>query len=421
VDGLPDSKLAKWASEDLVTTMRSLVFSGVNQTLLHRPEADGQSLRDKVKAALAAGDETASEKDKATMKGFVDSMEGKYGHKLSPRVQRLMSNVIVYQNILLLPFGVMSQMLDVLVIAARSDDIASGFSALARGFTELPRSWFGQPSERDHWEQLSMRLGTAEMFSSLSNLSTLYAGVRTTGRSHAINEWFFKMNGMQQWNRSMLVAATQAAVEFLYRHKTSPDGHTEALLTEMGLTPADIQLDPSSPYGIMIDDKIKGAIQQFVMESVAHPDQASNPMWMNDKLFALIAHLKRFSFAWHEYVLKRVGNRFSEHGDAWPLFMMASSVPFMIFSDMLRDVVKPGAQNYKESWGVLQYTWDGVQRSALFGRYNPAVESITNENPFASILGPMAEQLERARTAVGKGDYMDVIKSAVPGKQLFAT
>lgn len=99
-----------------------------------------------------------------------------------------------------------------------------------------------------------------------------------------LNDQFFRLNGMDQWNRSMHVEATKHAVEFLREHAenvvkkqggTDSDGtlRSARFLKELRVEPKDIQFDKDGR--LILNDKNERAIVQFVEEALAHQTPAA--------------------------------------------------------------------------------------------------------------------------------------------------
>lgn len=64
-----------------------------------------------------------------------------------------------------------------------------------------------KPKQEDQWEKLAELAGVIDS-ATFSLLTDEYASVYLDGRAKKINEFMFKANGMEAWNRSMRISAT---------------------------------------------------------------------------------------------------------------------------------------------------------------------------------------------------------------------
>jgi hypothetical protein len=256
-------------------------------------------------------------------------------------------------------------------------------------------------------------------------------GMQLHGMAKKVNNLFFKYNMMEQWNRSMHIAATKNGVEFLKDHAAGISKHSEHFLSELGLKASDVKVTkdglldrgvdgkPTSEAERLRIERVDKALNQFVTESMAHPDMGSNPVWGNDPRFALLMQMKRFTFAHSRYVLSR-GIKEFERGNMFVLAPAMLAVPWMIAADSLRDSVNPLSDaSYKKNWTYTDYLMNGVERSGTTGRWTTPIDverSITHGgNGLDGVLGPTAELFTRAARFVHNGHPWDSLFGAVPG------
>jgi hypothetical protein len=291
-----------------------------------------------------------------------------------------------------------------------------------RGIKEIPKN-FKHQTTRDTATQLAETLGVIDNATLMHTIGSSYAQGMVGDTARKINDTFFRFNLMEQYNTSMRVGATQAAMGFLGRHadgKASP--HSERWLAELGLRPGEIKLgadgqplvtkDQFSAVGMSdaaaqnMADRMAVAVNKWVDGAVLRPNAAHKPIWMNDPHYALFAHLKQFVYSFQQTILKRVAHeaRFANYG---PALALASYVPFMIAADAAKGLLVGGGSqpSYKEGWDAGDYLWSGVQRAGLFGVGQFGIDAATNIHRggigVGALAGPTLEQLGDAASVIG--------------------
>jgi hypothetical protein len=340
---------------------------------------------------------------------------------MNTTLRKLFGVTISFVNMSLLPFAVFSQMLEPLQLAFRKNSMDGVLRNMWRGLKDMPRSFqsVNANATPDFWEQTAKKLGVVTDAAAVSIMADLMSDIPLTGKLQKANQLFFRYNFMEQWTRSMHVAATQNAFEFIKHHDKHPSALGDRLLKELGLSRGNIKYD-----GDQIDFTDKGArraILQFVNESMAHPDPATNTMWMNDPHFALFAHLKRFTFGFSYYVHGRAMNEIRENN--WKaLLPLAYAVPWMLATDVVKDFIKPGDELYKQNWTASDYALQGIDRSGLAGRYAVGLDMVKNAGFGGSGVegfAPSTEMVAKVIRGMKHGDMGEVLQ-VMPGPQ-FAT
>lgn len=316
---------------------------------------------------------TASADEIELLQQFEASMYHTLGADKMPDALRQASNgLMIATNIALLPWGMFSQFLDIMQLSSRSNNLTAAFEAFKRGVRDIPRmsTWVENKFyTKDYWEKLTESLGLISASHMAGYMSDVLMGGRAGyGALAKLNDGFFRYNGMAGWQRSMIVAAVKNAHDFLVEHKGLPSKHSARLLQELGLTPEDIKLTKEGGLDVN-DKKIQQAISQYVSEAIAVPDPTTLPMWMNDPRFALLAHLKRFTFAYATWILGRVAREAGRFKNWMVLLPMILAVPWMLAVDVVRDAITPQSEAYKASWGFMDYLRRGIERASLLGRY----------------------------------------------------
>lgn len=356
---------------------------------------------------IEAVEKKGTPEEKEMVKDYIDSQEGRYGGRMSPEMRTLTGAALTMNNILLLPKAVFAQWMEPAQIANRKGDVGTGFNALFRAITELPRSfdYVDSKSKNDKWTQIAMSLGTAANRIVRNEMSTMYNGTPITGRVGWLNDKFFQYNGMEQTNRSMHVEATKAAIEFLKEHSANAkagkgakdnDGQMRSarFLTELGLKPEDVVFDKND---MPMNGKLERGINQWVEEAMAHPDAGSNALWMNDERFALISHMKRFAFSFSKYVLDH-GEKEWGKGNYFAMAALPMAMGFMAASEAIKDAITPGVSR-TAGMDFMEYTTHLANRAGLGGRGQIITDAIGAANmggsPLEALMGPTAESASK--------------------------
>ena len=391
---------AKYQSKDLADITTGYVKQAVHRAEYAREFGnDGAAITE-----LIAKSKITDPKELEAIQNTVRGLEGTLGSEMSPATKELMSGLMTVQNLVLLPLAIFSQMVDPVVMAARSGELADAGNAYVTAVKRL----FKKPADG---EDLAEMLGIVSEDSVLEAMGNAYGTAYMSKRMRNINRVFFKYNGMQGWNNSMRIAATAAGERYLIQHKNDAKA-----LNELGLTPNDIRvkqvngrdrLDVSS-------DKIKEAMYRFVDQSVIRPSASNRPVWMSDPKFLLLAHLKQFTFAMHNVVLKRANQQLDE-GNPKPWAILALAMPTILAADMAKFALMGGTP---PGWGAKELALHAIERSGLLGLGDFAAQATRGDIPGLALLGPSVENLGDILRWVG-GDptqsFEDVVKRTIPG------
>jgi hypothetical protein len=393
----------KWLDANLQDSMASFIRSNIGQAEAARADIMSRERYGKtVQELLEDGDIDATGSQKATMRDIVDAAHQRLGRDLSPGVRKIMGLVITAENIATLPYGIFSQLMDPLTLAFRKNDFSTVFEDMGRGVKDvLTRAWAkDSKAPKDQWEKLAEFMGSVAQAQITNGLSDMYnPGLHLSGMARKANDLFFRMNGMEQWDRSMRVAATKGAVEFIKTHAEGKNEHSARFLQELGLTKDDVKLgkDGQLDYG---NEKIQDAIYQFVTESVVRPDAATNTLWMNDPHFALVAHMRRFTWAFSHFVLGRMQSE-AKHGNYMAAMPLLAAIPWMMMTDMVKHAAQFDVRGTQG--GVTETLMRGIERAGLMGRSEVFEQALNSQNYggsfIASLLGPAAEDVNKMARA----------------------
>lgn len=430
---VPDEVLEPFMRKDLFEIMNSYVTQATRRAeWARRFEADGSKLRALMEQAERQG---ATSKEIAAAEKYVKAVDGTLGDDINPTARRVMGDMIVYQNIRLLPLAIFSSIVDPNGILVRGGTVGDAFSTFKRGIREMAKNFQKDPKS-DAATEFAELIGTVDRAAMAHTIGSAYTQgmVGDTGRK--VNDLFFRYNLMEQFNTSMRVGATQAALKFIVRHKDGTRSpHSARWIKELGLEPADIQVDafgelkvlPSQGLTEAQSAKIKMAINRWVDGAVLRPDAADKPPWMSDPHWALIAHLKQFTFAFHETIIKRVVHEY-QNGNYSPAMALAGYVPIMIAADMVKGLIQGGGEEpeWKQNWTASDYIWSGVQRGGLLGTGQFAVDMAGDVRDggigVGALSGPTIEQLADAvRVLDGREQFDHFAIKSMPANALYAT
>lgn len=411
-------------SKDLFQTVNSYVSQATRRAeWAARFGHDGSRLT----ALLAdAKKEGATTEQLKTTEQYIKGVIGTLGDGLNPTARRLMGNAIVYQNVRLLPLAIFSSVVDPVGIVVRGGTVSDAFSAFKRGVREIPKNFKAYDANRDSSTALAETLGVIDNAALLHSVGALYSQGMVGDTARKWNDTFFRFNLMEQFNTSMRVGATEAALKFIQRQVDKPGPHSERWLSELGLTKDDVQIDggrvklfQSEGLSAQHEAKMRAAVNKWVDGAVLRPNQADKPIWMNDPHFMLVAHLKQFVYAFQHTIIDRVVHEFKE-GNYSPAMALASYVPIMIASDYMKGFIQGGGEQpaWKRDWGASDWINSGVERAGLYGVGQFSTDALHGN--FGSLTGPTIEQLGDAVSVLGgKERFGDFALKSLPANSLY--
>lgn len=344
----------------------------------------------------------------------VGAMEGSLGKDISDRMRKFNSWMMVYQNVRLLPLTLFASVVDPMGMIARGATMREAFEAFQRGIQEVFRGWadlFRQEPKgalSDKWTKLAEHIGAVDAAILSHHASEEYSSTYLSHGAKQINDAFFKINGMEAWNRGMRVGAVKSAAAFIARHKALPDVHSQRWLTELGLTPDQITLDGEgnliTDMQDLMDqtgvskteakrqiDAIHAALNRWTLSAVLTPNAAQRPAWSSDPHYSLFFHLKQFSYSFHQTILKRAVKEMN-YGNMGPIAAFAGYIPVMIASDVMKGLIVGGGTlpNHMQGMDLGDWVMHGLERSGTLGIGAIGVDA--SQDMF-SVLGPGVEQL----------------------------
>lgn len=411
---IPDEELAPYLNKDLFETMATYITRAVRRAeYAKRFGNKGEVIEQAVDEARKLG---MTRQQQIDFRQYVQAAEGSLGHEIPDGMRKTFGAIVTYQNVRLLPLAIFTNLVDPIGIAVRGGGVGEAFKAFKRGVTSVFRK------DPDAAELFAAQLGTVEVGTAINMLSDAYGSQYLTGTQRKINDWFFRWNGMEGWNRAMRVQATSAAQAFIIRHATRPNEHSERYLQELGLTKADVDIVNDE---LVLTDKTRNAINLWVDGAILRPNAAIRPIWMSDPHWMLVSHLKQFTYAFQKTIIARVVHE-AENGNYRALMALGSYVPFIIAADVLKVALTPGGgdDEARKGWGAADYLWNGAQRAGLFGPGQYALDSYGDlgrgKLGIEGLAGPTIEQMLNLghAAATPQGDMGKWFEKAIPGHQL---
>lgn len=443
--------------QDLTSVMTSYINKAVHRAEYARRFGNaGEKLTEIMGEILEQG---ATDQDLEMIMKATGAMTGVLGaNEINRTWAGIQGNIITIENLALLPLSLFASLIDPLGIAVRTGNFKDAWEGFKRGMDQLRKDVLsnatGNKQEESELELLVRDLGVLDENSMMNAYGDAYSGNYMSRGLKKLNETFFRLNGMEGWNKAMRVQATIAGSQFILKHlrranyeRTSKEDMAESLryLKEMGLKPEDLkkvdvkavslknrQLISGDPSVEVIwatqnweettknrdeDDttyRLRRALFKFVDSAVLRPNAAHRPIWGSDPRFALIFHLKQFTHSFQEVIMKRVWHEW-KHGNTKPAQVALTYIPFMAAVDAAKAMLL--GKGFDMS--LSQFFGKEVERSGLLGTGQYAVDAVQDmargDNPAASFVGPAADHAGTiADWMAGSASTRDLVDRSVP-------
>jgi hypothetical protein len=425
---------AQFLEKNLFTTMSSYINQAARKAEWTRRLGNG-----KLEQLLAdAKSQGASKEHLNLAEDFMKGVDGTLGDDMNPTARRMVGNMLVYQNVRLLPMAAFSMLIDPMGLVVRGGTVNDAWGAFKRGMKGVTQTFSKEGSaaadQGTKWAEL---VGAVDSSMMGSVMGDVFSQGMVGGTAQKINNAYFKYNLVEGLNRSFRVGAVEAAVRFLGRHAEGLEGlgdstHSKRWMRELGLRKGDIvkvgdHIALTEADGLTPDQvtRVHAAINQWVDGAVLRPDAANKPIWMNDPHYALIAHLKQFVFAFQKVILGRVMHEV-RHGNYAPMAAMASYVPIMIAADTAKGLIQGGGDTpeWKKGWDLSDYIGYGIQRAGLLGVGQFGLDVATDIHHggigVGALTGPTIEQLvDGLQTLSGRKPVGSTVMDALPANALY--
>lgn len=375
-----------------------------------QPNPDNVTI-DKIKAYLTGAQDAVAQADEVIGRArkAVMAMEGTLGAQAEGKFKELLRQytpaIIVYQNFRLLWLSLFSQFVDPLGVMVRGGTAKEAFNAYVRGLRGVMHGWRGTEAE-DSATQLARKLGVIDAANALNTMGNMYSATYIDGRAKKINDALFRWNGVEQFSQGVRVGATEAAISFIKFHLDKGNRHSDRYLAELGLKKGDtFDID---------DPKIRDAIFRWVDGATVRPNAAMRPVWASDPHYALLFHMKQFTYAFHKVILERMINE-AKHGNFDPAYVgLAAYVPVMIAADVVRGFVGNGGDEppWMRRADAGDIVMRGIERAGLLGIPQLGKDMI-DWGPVEA-AGPAIEHAAETVANLAGGEFNKAWRDALP-------
>lgn len=372
------------------------------------------------KAANVSGTRNA---DMQFLNQALDAYFGKVGMDMSPQLRKLMSNIMLYQNVRTLLFAVPASFVDLAGVAIRTGNVSLAFRGMMKSIKEAAKT-------HSDLKQMARTYGIISDSFNDYVLSGNFDDNYTTPFARKWSERFFTASGMHWWTNFTRTMSLGVGREFLLEHATrAARGEQDSIrrLAELGLTHQDVATweragrptygakgytfeSKAAGYSKVSDEdlaaaeKVAQALRRFSDESVLRPDAAQRPKWASDPRWQLVWHLKSFMYSFQKTFLSRIWYEMSRDGaktkeqlsTILPALML---LPIAALGLELRELVQyPDGEDPTDRMGAWEYLFTLMQRSGLFGLSQLAIDfnEAQNHNRIGLIglMGPTFGQIE---------------------------
>ena len=440
LDFITPQDSAQFVEKNLLATMSSYINQASRKAEWTRRLGGGklEQLLDDARSQGATTEQLDVAED--YMKG-IDGTLGATGgpFEMTPTARRLMGNMIVYQNIRLLPMAAFSMLIDPMGIMVRGGSVSQAYTTFKRGIAGIKDTFAkdGGQSRADQATKWAELIGVVDSAMMTHAMSDIYSQGMVGGTAKKINNAFFRFNLVEGLNRNFRIGASEAAMKFMTHHADGlsgkgPSTHSVRWMKELGLQKGDIIVTPAGHLALTEQDglsaaqvqRVHAAINQWVDGAVLRPDAADKPIWMNDPHYALISHLKQFVFSFQKTILARVAHEF-RNGNYTPSMALASYVPIMIAADTAKGLLGNAGDTpeWKKGWTVADHVGYGVERAGLFGVGQFGLDIAQDLNRggtgVGSLTGPTIDQLgDIVSTLGGRRQFGTTVLDALPANTL---
>lgn len=434
LDFITPQDAAQFVEKDLLGTLSSYINQAARKAEWTRRLGGG-----KLEALINEAKQQGATKEHIELaESYMKGVDGTLGDDLNPTARRIMGDMIVYQNVRLLPMAAFSMLIDPNGVLVRGGTVGEAWSTFKRGLAGIKDTFKkdggeANADEATKWAELVGVVDSAMMSHAMDDV---FSQGMVGGTAQKINNAFFKYNLVEGLNRNFRIGATEAAIKFLARHAggldgTGPSAHSERWMKELGLQKGDIKLVGTHIALTELEglqaaqvQRVHAAINQWVDGAILRPDAADKPIWMNDPHYALISHLKQFVFSFQKTILERVVHEF-RNGNYTPMMALASYVPIMMAADFAKGLLVSGGDTpeWQKGWGPAEYVGYGIERAGLFGVGQFGVDIAQNVHRggvgVGALVGPTIEQFgDVISTLGGHKQFGNTVIDALPANTL---
>jgi len=328
----------------------------------------------------------------------VRALEGTLGNDISPTMRSVNSWINTYQNVRLLPLALFTNFSDVIGITTNGGTLGDAWNAFTAGMREVRNTWMNEKGS-DTATLRAEEWGVSDAGAMLDTLGQNYSSVYMTEKARNINNKFFRIIGMEGWNRGVRITATTVGERIISdwvkngvdAKKPGEKARFERLFGE-GADVKNIKLDADGNLDTQ-DAANRAAIQRFVQDSVMSSNSAVRAIWMSDPRMATFAHLKNFAYAFHSVMLKGVLAQAAEGNLRPALVAGLGFASISIAAAAVKEMLIPGDEPYWMKGGLDGYLEYGYNMANLGGVPQLYLESVTDFDP-AKLAGPFWDQIQ---------------------------
>jgi hypothetical protein len=373
-------------------------------------------------------------------KDLIRGMLGKTGLNMSKGARAASSLLLTLNVIAYLSLATIASLPDLAGPVLRSRD----FSAFRTAFQQY-RYYF---KNRAELQQYSRDVGVTTLDSmSMMAINANEMAYMTPGMEKFTDK-FFHAIGLEQFTKFTRVFALGMGEKFLINEANRATDSSLSIqerqrsarhLEELGVTAEDVKAwdrtkeegDRYRSFQGESGERVKGALGQFVNESIVRPNSAERPGWASNPYAGIVWQLKSFFYAYGKNIvggaLRDSHSRFSETGSvgdaAVPILIMGTAfLPLTMVGLELREWLKYMFRGGDEtalrsdSMDFGEYSAEIIDRSGLLGPWGllrPMLEAGDfGGSWWVPPLGPTAERVEDiVRGDVDYTTYLPVYSS----------
>ena len=355
-------------------------------------------------------------------KDLIRGMLGKTGLNMSKGARAASSLLLTLNVVAYLSLATIASLPDLAGPVLRSRD----FSAFRTAFQQY-RFYFNNRAEL---QQYARDVGVTTLDSmSMMAINANEMAYMTPGMEKFTDK-FFHAIGLEQFTKFTRVFALGMGEKFLINEASRATDSSLSIqerqraarhLEELGVTAEDVKAwDRTKEAGERYrrfegesGERVKGALGQFVNESIVRPNSAERPGWASNPYAGVVWQLKSFFYAYGKNIvggaLRDTHSRFSETGSvgdaAVPILIMGTAfLPLTMVGLELREWLKYMFRGGDEtalrsdSMDFGEYSAEIIDRSGLLGPWGllrPMLEAGDfGGSWWVPPLGPTAERVE---------------------------
>lgn len=299
------------------------------------------------------------------------------------------------------------------------NDAWEGF---CRGLKEIKNSWLKEVS-KDELVEMAADFGVVDPLSYIGSIGELNGTQYMTGKLRGLSNKFFRLVGLEGWNRGLKTQAMVVAERRikLWKEKGVSDNKADKLLFKRcygDISPNAIEFEESGH--LKLNDANIYAINRMVADMVMTPTSANRPAWASDPRFLLFAQLKTFTYTMHRVLLRGMLEQ-ARLGNVKPAALaFASLFPLAAAGYMIKEMLLGMIDDDDDDWkwqtrNMVPYIF---QRSGALGVPQMYLEDFLSGD-WARMFGPTADQIQNVMSIPFAGMW-NISQNHTPYKELIS-